>query len=120
MVVFSFNYQNLGCLITFFKNRFFGKIVAKSGQLFDSVQGVVRVNQRSTGVDRTPSIVKEKLLGKKCKKSLLSYLKGIKMPQTSRKVFADRTEQFKKTNFEVELKKFVDSFLDAHGSYTSN
>ena len=35
-------------------------------------------------------------------------------------VFADRTEQVKKTKFELELIKIVDCFLDGHGIYTSN
>ena len=34
--------------------------------------------------------------------------------------FADRNEQFKKTEFELELIKIVHCFLDGHGNYTSN
>ena len=42
-----------------------------------------------------------------------------KSTQTSGSVFADRIEQVKKFNFELELIKFVDCFLDGHGNYTS-
>ena len=40
--------------------------------------------------------------------------------QTSRSIFEDRIEQVKKTEFETKLIKFVDCFLDGHGTYTSN
>ena len=34
---FCFKYQHVDCLYTFFKYRFSGKIVLKSGQLFDQI-----------------------------------------------------------------------------------
>ena len=43
-----------------------------------------------------------------------------KSTQTSASVFADRIEQVKKTEFELELIKIVNCFLDGHGKYTSN
>ena len=43
-----------------------------------------------------------------------------KSTQTSGSVFADRIEEVKKTNFELELIKNVDCFLDGHGNFTSN
>ena len=41
-----------------------------------------------------------------------------KSTQTSRSVFVDRIEQFKKTKFWLELTKSVDCFLDGRGNYT--
>ena len=43
---FCFTYQHVDCLYTLFKYRFSGKILAKSGQLFDNVQRAVDFNQR--------------------------------------------------------------------------
>ena len=43
-----------------------------------------------------------------------------KSTQTNGSVFADRTEQVKKTRFELELIKMLDCFLDGHGNYISN
>ena len=43
-----------------------------------------------------------------------------KSTQTSSSVFAERIEKVKKINFELELIKIVDCFLDGHGSYDSN
>ena len=117
---FCFNYQHVDCLYTLFKYRFCGKIVLKSGKLFDNLQRAVHFNQQNRGVDRMPSIAKKRLLRKKFKKHLLSSFQKTKSTQTSGSVFADRIEQVKKTKFELELIKIVDCFLDDHGNYSSN
>ena len=65
---FCFTYQHVDCLYTLFKYRFSGKVIAKSGQVFDNVQRAVDFNQRNKGVDRMPSIAKKRLLRKKYKK----------------------------------------------------
>ena len=117
---FCFNYQHVDCLYTLFKYRFSGKIVLKSGQLFDNLQRAVHFNQQNRGVDRMPSIAKKRLLRKKYKKQLFSSFQNTKSTQTSGSVLADRIEQVKKTKFELELIKIVDCFLDGHGNYTSN
>ena len=116
---FCFNYQHVDCLYTLFKYRFNGKIVIKSGQLFDSLQRAVHFNPQNRGVERMPSIAKKRLLRKKYKKHLLSSFQKTKSTQTSGSVFAERIEQFKKTNFEIELTKIVECFPDGHGNYTS-
>ena len=117
---FCFNYQHVDCLYTHFKYCFIGKIVIKSGQVFDNLQRAVHFNQQNRGVERMPSIAKKRLLRKKYKKHLLSSFQKTKSTQTKGSVFADRIEQVKKTNFELELIKIVDCFLDGHGSYTSS
>ena len=89
---FYFNYQHVDCLYTLLKYRFIGKIVIKSGQLFDSLQREVQSNQQNRGVDRMPGIAKKRLLMKKYKKHLLSSFQKSKSTQTSASVFADRFE----------------------------
>ena len=50
----------------------------------------------------------------------MSSFQKTKRTQTGGPVFADRIEQFeKKTNFELELVKILDSVLDGYGKYTS-
>ena len=115
-----FTYQHVDCLYTLFKYRFSGKIIAKSGQVFDNVQPAVDFNQRNKGVDRMPSIAKKRLSRKKYKKHSFSSFQKTKTTQTSGSVFADRLEQVKKTKFELDLIKIVDCFLDGHGNYDSN
>ena len=117
---FCFNYQHVDCLYTLFKYRFSGKVIAKSGQVFDKVQREVDFNQRNKGVGRMPSIAKKRILRKKYKKHLFSSFQKTKTTQTSGSVFAERIEKVKKTKFELDLIKIVDCFLDGHGIYDSN
>ena len=116
---FCFKYHHVDCLYTIFKYRFSGKSFLKGGQLFDNLQRAVHFNWQSRGVDRMPSIEKKRLLMKKFRKHLLSSFQKIKLTQTSGSVFADRSEQVKKTKFQLELINFVDCFLDGLGNYTS-
>ena len=117
---FCFTYQHVDCLYTLFKYRFSGKVIAKSGQVFDNVQRAVEFNHRNNGVDRMPSFAKKRLLRKKYKKNLFSSLQKTKSTQTSGSVFAERIEKVKKTKLELDLIKIVDCFLDGHGKYDSN
>ena len=117
---FCFTYQQVDCLYTLFKYRFSGKVIAKSGQVFDNVQRAVDFNRRNKGVDRMPSIAKKRLLRKKFKKHLFSSFQKTKSTQTAGSVFAERIEKVKKTKFELDLIKIVDCFLDGHGNYDSN
>ena len=56
----------------------------------------------------------------KLRKTIVELLPKTKSMQTSGSVFADRNEQNERTKFELKLIKFVDSFLDIHGNFTSN
>ena len=116
---FCFTYQHVDCLYTLFKYRFSGKVLVKSGQVFDKVQRAVDFNQRNKGVDRMPSISKKRRLRKKYKKHLFSSFQKTKTTQTSGSVFAERIEKIKKAKFELDLIKIVDCFLDGHGNYDS-
>ena len=114
-----FTYQHVDCLYTLFKYRFSGKVIAKSGKVFDNVQRAVDFHHRNKGLDRIRSIAIKRLLRKKYKKHLFSSLQKTKSTQTSGSVFAERIENDKKTKFEFELIKIVDCFLDGHGSFDS-
>ena len=117
---FCFTYQHVDCLHTLFKYRFSGKVIAKSGQVFNNVQRAVDFNHRNRGVDRMPSIAKKRFLRKKYKKHLFSSFQKTKATQTSGSVFAKRIVKVKMTKFELDLIKIVDCFLDGHGNYDSN
>ena len=117
---FCFTYQHVDYLYTLFKYRFSGKVIAKSGQVFENVQQAVDFNHRNKGVDRMPSIAKKRFLRKKYKKHLFSSFQKTKATQTSGSVFAERIEKVKKTKFEFEQIKFVDCFLDGPGNFDSD
>ena len=95
---FCFTYQHVDCLYTLFKYRFNGKIIAKSGNVFDNVQRAISFNQRNRGVDKMPSIAKKRLLRKKFKQHFMSALQKNKSTQTSGSVFAERIEKSKRLN----------------------
>ena len=44
----------------------------------------------------------------------------MKSTQTSGSVFAERIEQVKKTNFELDIGNISEYFLDGYGNYFSN
>ena len=117
---FCFTYQHVDCLYTLFKYRFSGKVIARSGQVFDILQRAVDFNQKNKGVDRMPSIAKKKLLRKKYKKDSFSSFQKTKTTQTSGSVLAERIEKVKKTKFESDFIKIVDCFLHGHSNYDSN
>ena len=117
---FCFTYQHVDCLYTLFKYRFSGKVVAKRGQVFDNVQRAVNFIHKNKGVDRMPNFAKKRPLRKNYKKHLFSSFQKTKTTQTSGSVFAERIEKVKKTEFEFELVKVVDCFLDDHGNFDSN
>ena len=60
--IFCLTCQHVDCLYTVFKYRFSGKVIAKSGKVFDNVQQAVDFNHRDKGVDKMPSIAKTRLL----------------------------------------------------------
>ena len=118
---FCFTYQHVDFLYTLLKYRFSGKVIAKSGQVFDNAQQAVDFNHRNNRVDRMPSIAKKRLFRKKLKKHLLNSFQKMKTTQTSGSVFAEKIEKVKKNKFELfELMKVVDSFLDGHSNFDSN
>ena len=117
---FCFTYQHVDCLYTLFKYQFSGKVIAKSGQVFDNGQRAVDFDHRNKGVDRMPTIGTKRLLRKKFEKHLFSSFQKSKSTQTTDSVFAERIEKVKKTKFELELIKRVDCFLDGHGDCGSS
>ena len=117
---FCFTYQHVDCLYTLFKYRFSGKVIAKSGNVFDIVKRAISLNQRNRGVDKMASIARKRFLRKKFKQHFMRALQKNKSTQTSGSVFAERIEKVKKTKFELELLKIVDCFRDGHGSYDNN
>ena len=103
---FCFKYEHADCLYTLFKYHFIGKIVIKSGQVFDKLQKAVHFNQQIRGLERKPSIGKKRLVRKKYKKHLLSSFQKTKSTQTTGSVFADSFEQVKKTKSDKNCRLF--------------
>ena len=120
LYTFCFTYQHVDCFYTLFRYRLIGKIIAKSGNVYDNVQRAISFNQRNRGVDEMPSTAKKRLLRKKFKQHFMSALQKNKSTQTSGPVFAERIEKATKAIYELDLIKFVDRFLDGQVNYDSN
>ena len=60
------------------------------------------------------------ILEEEAQKNFVEFLQKNKLTQTSGSVFADRMEQVKKSEFELEPRKFVGYFLDHHGNFIRN
>ena len=110
----------MDCLYSLFKYRFSGKVIAKSGQVFDNVQRAVDFIHRNKGRRQNAEHCKKETLEEKVQKHLFSSFEKTKTTQTSGSVFSERIEKVKNTQFEFELKKFVDCVLDGHGNFDSN
>ena len=80
--------------------------------MFEYVQRALFFIQRTKRVDRKPSIAKMRLLRKKDRKPLLSFMPRTKSTQTSGSVFEERNEQVEKIKNELEWIKSRDCFLD--------
>ena len=96
--------------------------VAKSLSRVENFLTICREHFNSTTKQRSgesTSSANKRLLSKKYNKHLLSSFQTTKSTQTKGSVFADRIEQVKKPNFELELLENVDCFLYGHGNYTS-
>ena len=65
-----------------------------------------------------PSIVENRLSGKKYRKHLLRSFQNTNLTQTKRSVFAKRIEE--KANYKLDKLKTVEIFLVLYGSYGSN
>ena len=110
----------MDCLYTLFNYRFSGKIIAKSGQVFDNVQRAIDFNHRNKGVDRMPSFAKKSLLRKSTKNICSAPFKRQNQRRPVVQCLQKELKKLKKTKFEFELIKFVDCFLDGHGNFHSN
>ena len=88
--------------------------------MFDNAQRAISFNQKNRGVDKMPSIAKQRLWRKKFKQFFMIPLQKNKSTETCGLVIAEKIEKAEKIEFEMELIKFVDCFLDGHGIYDSN
>ena len=64
---FCFTYQHVDCFYTLFMYRFSGKVIAKSGPVFDNVQRAVDFNHRNRGWTECRALQKRDSWGKSTK-----------------------------------------------------
>ena len=114
-------YQHVDCFCTPFKFRFRGNVLEINVERFDTVERTASFNKHNKGVNKMPSIAKNRLLRKKFKKHMLTSVQRTISVQTTGPVFMERVKSVRrKTKFELELKKNLDCFLDGYGGYERN
>ena len=74
---YQYIYQEIDCLYTLYKHRFFSSIVTSSGEVFNQLSCGVQHNLRWKGAEKTPSVSRKRLVRKKFKKHYLSSIKNL-------------------------------------------
>ena len=95
---FCFTYQHVDCLYTLLKCWFSGKVIAKSGQVFDNVQRPVDFNHRNKGEDRMPSIAKKVSWGKSSKSIFSAPFERQKQSQPVAQCLQKEPKRLKRLN----------------------
>ena len=71
--VYIYIYQEIECLYTLFKHRFYSSIVTSSGEVFNQLRRAVQHNLRWRGAEKMPSIAKKRLIRKKIQETLFMF-----------------------------------------------
>ena len=116
---YQYKYQEIDCLYTLYKHRFFSSIVTSSGEVFNQLSCGVQHNLRWKGVEKTPSVSRKRLVRKKFKKLYLNSNQKLASTQTLGSLFLDRDQKVQSSKSESNLLKIIDSFIDGYGSVIS-
>ena len=108
-------YQEIDCLYTLYKHRFFSSIVTSSGEVFNQLSCGVQQNLRWKGAEKTPSVSRKRLVRKKFKKRYLSSNQKLASTQTLGSAFLDRIRKVQNSKYEHDLLKTIDYFIDGYG-----
>ena len=113
-------YQEIDCLYTLFKHRFYSSIVTSSGERFNQLRRAVQHKLRWKRAEKMPSIAKKRLIRKKFKRHYLCSNQKLASTQTLGSAFLERIRKIQNSKFESDLFKIIDCFVDCHGSVHSD
>ena len=113
-------YQDIDCLYTLFKHRFYSSIVKSSGEMFNQLRRAVQHNLRWKDAKKMHSIAKKRLIRKKFKTHYLCSHQKLVSTQTLGSAFLDRIGKIQISKYESDLFKIIDCFNDCHGSVHSD
>ena len=116
---YQYIYQEIDCLYTLYKHRFFSSIVTSSGEVFNQLSCGVQHNLRWKGAKKTPSVSRKRIVRKKFKKHYLNSNQKLASTQTLGSAFLDRIRTVQSSKYESELFKIIASFIDGYGSANS-
>ena len=87
---YIYKYQEIDCLYTLYKHRFFSSIVTSSGEVLNQLSCGGQQSLRWKGAEKTPSVSRKRLVWKKFKKPYLSSYQKLASTQTLGSAFLDR------------------------------
>ena len=79
---YQYKNQEIGCLYTLYKHKFFSSIVTSCGEVFNQLSCGVQHNLRRKGAEKTPSVSRKRLVRKKFKKRYLNSNQKLASTQT--------------------------------------
>ena len=109
---YHYIYQEIDCLYTLYKHRFFSSIVTSSGEVFNQLCCGVQHNLRWKGAEKTPSVSRKRLVRKNFKKHYLSSNQKLASMQTLGSAFSDRILKVQSSKYESDLFKKIDCLID--------
>ena len=113
---YQYIYQEIDCLYTLYKHRFFPSVVPSSEEVFNQLSCGVQHNLRWKGAEKTPSVSRKRLVRKKFKKHYLTSNQKLASTQTLGSAFLDRIRKLQNSKYETDLFKTIDCFIDGYGS----
>ena len=113
-------YQEIDCLYTLFKHRFYSSFVTSSGEMFNQLSRAVQHNLRWKGAKKMPGTAKKRLIRKNFYRPYLCSNQKLASTQTLGSAFLDRIRKIQNSKYESDLFKIIDCFIDCHDSAHSN
>ena len=115
---YVYKYQEIDCLYTLFKHKFYSIIVTSSGEKFNQLSRAVQNNLHWKGAEKMHTIEKKRLIRKN-----IHYLcsnQKLASTETIGSAFADRIRKVQNSKYESDVFKIIDCFIDCHGSKHSD
>ena len=110
---YHFTYQIVDCIYTLNKNRFYSNTISSRGEVFNQLNRAVEHKLKC----RIPE--KETSAAKKFERHDLSSAQKLASTQTHGSSFLERIRKVKNSNYETDLLKIVDCFIDGFGTVNS-
>ena len=116
---YHFTYQNVNCIYTLYKYRFYFNIISSRGEIFNHLNRAVEHNLKCRIPEKFPIVAKKRLLQKKFKRHYLSSAQKLASTQILGSAFLERIRKDQNSKYETDFSKIVDCFIDSYGTVNS-
>ena len=108
---YVYKYQEIDCLYTLFKHRFYSSIVTLSGEMFNQLRREVQHKLRWKGAEKMPSIAKKRLIRKKFKRLIYVPIRNWLPHKLLFQRFWIELKKFKTRNLNLICSRFLIALL---------